>query len=357
MGYLGNIEGTGFSKVDSQRFNGDNSNTSFTLRHAVSQPEHIEVFVENVRQDPFTAYTVSGNTLTFTGTPPTGTGNIYVVYIGGAINTSEVPPRQNISLKDGVSGAPSLFRDRQVNTGLYFPASNTVALTQNGKDMISANATNVQLKIGGTTVLDASSGGINVIGTIKDDGAAITAFTGVTANTQLNAGVVTAHAIATGNVGTSELATDAVSSSKIQGNAIGASELNANACVGDIAASNGVFTHNNNTFAKAQRARVESVTVAAANVTLNFANANIFNLTLNINTHLNLPTNVTAGQAGTIIVKQDGTGSRTLSYAGAWEFPSGTAPTLTTTASAEDRIDYVVVAANAIHAVATLNYG
>ena len=52
---------------------------------------------------------------------------------------------------------------------------------------------------------------------------------------------------------------------------------------------------------------------------------------------------------------QDGTGSRTLSYAGAWEFPGGTAPTLTTTASAEDRIDYVVRASNAIHAVASLN--
>ena len=42
MGYLGNLEGTGFSKVDSQRFNGNNSDTSFTLRHNVSQPEHID---------------------------------------------------------------------------------------------------------------------------------------------------------------------------------------------------------------------------------------------------------------------------------------------------------------------------
>lgn len=347
MAYLGNLEGTGFSKVDSQRFNGNNSDTAFTLRHKVSQPEHIEVFVENVRQDPFTAYTVSGNTLTFTGTPPTGTGNIYVVYIGGAINTTELPFNNNLSLKDGVSSAPSLYRDAQIGTGLFFPAANTISLIQNDKQMFSANATNVQLKVGGTVILDANSSGINVIGSIKDDGSTISSFSGVTANTQLNAGVVTAHAIATGAVGTTE----------IDGNAVGALQLNANAVVGDIASSNGVFTHNNHTFQKAQRARVESVTVGAANVTLNFANANIFDLTLATSTHLNLPTNVTAGQAGTIIVKQDGTGSRTLSYAGAWEFPSGTAPTLTTTASAEDRIDYVVVAANAIHAVATLNYG
>jgi hypothetical protein len=64
---------------------------------------------------------------------------------------------------------------------------------------------------------------------------------------------------------------------------------------------------------------------------------------------------MTVGQGGSIVVTQDGSGSRTLSYAGAWEFPGGTAPTLTTTASAQDRIDYLVVAANAIHAVASLN--
>jgi len=198
----------------------------------------------------------------------------------------------------------------------------------------------------------------------------------ITANTVLTTGVITADLIATGAVGPTEIATggvsantkigsgaitavnlaaDSISAVKIQGNAVGASELNANACVGDIAASNGVFTHNSHTYAKAQSGRVESVTVGAANVQLNFANANIFNLTLGINTHLNLPSNPTVGQGGSIIVTQDGTGSRTLSYAGAWEFPSGTAPTLSTTANAQDRIDYLVVAANAIHAVASLN--
>ena len=200
----------------------------------------------------------------------------------------------------------------------------------------------------------------------------------INANTVLSSGVITADLIATGAVGPTEIATgavsantkigsgvitavnlaaDSVSSAKIQSNAIGSSELNANAVAGDIATANGVFTHNTHTFQKAQAGRVESVTVGAANVQLNFANANMFNLTLGINTHLNLPSNPTVGQAGTIVVKQDGTGSRTLSYASSWEFPGGTAPTLTTTASAEDRIDYYVVAANAIHAVATLNMG
>ena len=60
-----------------------------------------------------------------------------------------------------------------------------------------------------------------------------------------------------------------------------------------------------------------------------------------------------AGQTGSIFVTQDGTGSRTLSYGTSWEFPAATAPTLTTTAAAVDRIDYIVKSSTSIQAVAT----
>ena len=174
----------------------------------------------------------------------------------------------------------------------------------------------------------------------------------ISANTFLSSGVITADLIKTGAVGPTELATGAVSANtKMAADVVGAREIR----LGNLAAANAVFTHNSHTYARAQSGRVESITVGAANVQLNFANANIFSLTLGINTHLNLPSNMTVGQGGSIVVTQDGTGSRTLSYAGAWEFPGGTAPTLTTTASAEDRIDYIVRASNAIHAVASLN--
>jgi hypothetical protein len=43
-----------------------------------------------------------------------------------------------------------------------------------------------------------------------------------------------------------------------------------------------------------------------------------------------------------------------LSYSSVFDFAGGTAPTLTTTASAVDRIDYVVRSSSSIHAVATL---
>ena len=175
----------------------------------------------------------------------------------------------------------------------------------------------------------------------------------LTANTQFNAGIITAHAIATGAVGPTELAAGAVSANtKMAADVVGAREIR----IGNLAAANAVFTHNSSTYAKAQLGRVESVTVGAANVAIDLANCNIFNLTLGTNSNLNRPNNIAVGQAGTIFVTQDGTGSRTLSYSSVWDFAGGTAPTLTTTASAVDRIDYVVYSTSRIQAVATLAY-
>ena len=65
---------------DADRFSGNASTTTFTLTRTVSFPTDIEVFVENVQQEPIVAYGVSGATLTFTEAPPTGTNNVYVVY-------------------------------------------------------------------------------------------------------------------------------------------------------------------------------------------------------------------------------------------------------------------------------------
>jgi len=73
-------------------FNGDGSTTAFTMSQAVLETTNIEVFVGNVRQEPSVAYTVSGFTLTFTGTPASGTGNIYVVHQNSNSDTVAVTP-------------------------------------------------------------------------------------------------------------------------------------------------------------------------------------------------------------------------------------------------------------------------
>lgn len=81
-----------------------------------------------------------------------------------------------------------------------------------------------------------------------------------------------------------------------------------------------------------------------------------FTVTLGGNRTLANPTGLVAGQSGSIFIVQDATGSRTLAYGSYWDFAAGTAPTLTTTANAVDRIDYIVRSTTSIHAVMTANY-
>lgn len=85
MAYLGNSPKTNLITMNSEQFSGDNTTTNFTLAQTVTLTAEIEVFVGNVRQDPFTAYTVAGQTLSFTSAPPLGTNNIYVVFQGKSI--------------------------------------------------------------------------------------------------------------------------------------------------------------------------------------------------------------------------------------------------------------------------------
>lgn len=102
-------------------------------------------------------------------------------------------------------------------------------------------------------------------------------------------------------------------------------------------------------FTAAQRGAITALTDGAT-ITPDFAVANNFSVTLGGNRTLANPSNLTAGQSGVIVITQDGTGSRTLSYGANWKFPAGTAPTLTTTASAVDVLVYYVESSSRITA-------
>lgn len=110
------------------------------------------------------------------------------------------------------------------------------------------------------------------------------------------------------------------------------------------------------TFTAPQRGSTSGSANISGSTTLDFAVANDFDRTLTGNVTLNNPSNMVVGQKGSIVLRQDGTGGRTLTLGAYWKNPGGIAPTLTTAASAVDRLDYHVVGSTEIHVAASYDW-
>jgi hypothetical protein len=99
MPFIGNtpdVNFTSFAKQDLTGVTGSpTAKREFTLTHAVANANEIEVFVNNVRQEPTEAYTVNGTGLTMTGDVETS-DDFYIIYLGKAIQTT-VPPDGSVS--------------------------------------------------------------------------------------------------------------------------------------------------------------------------------------------------------------------------------------------------------------------
>jgi hypothetical protein len=131
MGYLGNTpENQAFTpRVDF--FSGNASATAFTLSFPVASVAQVQATIENVPQNPGDAYTVSGNTITFTSAPPSGTNNIYVYYTSpitsvitpgyGTVGTAQL--QSGLSFSQWVtSGANISYTTGNVGIGTSSPA-------------------------------------------------------------------------------------------------------------------------------------------------------------------------------------------------------------------------------------------
>ena len=94
---------------------------------------------------------------------------------------------------------------------------------------------------------------------------------------------------------------------------------------------------------------------AGGTTTLDMNTSDNWIITMGGNTTIGDPSNEKVGQTGSIWLVQDGTGSRTAAWNSAFKWVGGTAPTLTTTASMIDRVDYIVKAAGEINAVISLD--
>jgi len=85
MAYIGNIPGDKYKSLVKQTFS-TSATATYTLDHAVSTVNDIELFLNNVRQEPTSAYTISGTTLTL-ASAITGSDSLYCIYQGRAVET------------------------------------------------------------------------------------------------------------------------------------------------------------------------------------------------------------------------------------------------------------------------------
>jgi hypothetical protein len=85
MAYIGNTPADKYQTLQKQSFT-TSATTSYTLSYSVSSPQDIALFINNVRQNPNSSYTVSGTTLTLSSAT-TGTDVMYAVFLGKSVGT------------------------------------------------------------------------------------------------------------------------------------------------------------------------------------------------------------------------------------------------------------------------------
>lgn len=92
-------------------------------------------------------------------------------------------------------------------------------------------------------------------------------------------------------------------------------------------------------FTRAQGTQRQALAISAGNVAVDASLSNCFKLTLTGNATLQNPVgSPVSGQTIRILVKQDATGGRTVTFESKYKFPGGTAPTISAGANA---IDYL----------------
>ena len=164
-------------------FSGNGSTLAFTLSRNVTSVYQVEVVVDNVIQNPSSAYTVLNNTITFTSAPLTGTNNIWVGYVtfnsslvqpgAGTVNTVQLGDINSITsstylaLKTNV-GVTAVTIDASQNVGIGTSSPSTKLTVAGSITITGANALRGSYGAGAiTTNFAAGDGalGANTTGT------------------------------------------------------------------------------------------------------------------------------------------------------------------------------------------------
>ena len=95
MAYIGNTPAASYTSFAKQDFT-TSATTSYTLDYPVANENEVALFINFVRQEPTTAYSASGTSLTLTSAT-SATDDMYCVYLGKAVQTVN-PPNGSVGL-------------------------------------------------------------------------------------------------------------------------------------------------------------------------------------------------------------------------------------------------------------------
>ena len=383
MAYLGASPLSSFASPAKDSFSGNNSTTSFTMSQSVGDPNQIEVFVDNVRQEPTSAYTVSDTTLSFTGTPATGTNNIYVVHKQGVIGNGLLPTQGRST--DRVT---NMTVDGDLNTKGNIAGNILHPITLDGTDGSSSDAGD-NLVLEGTDSSSTNAGDmilheintddINKVGQVDTTNFQFDNNVLVKGNVEVQGNL---KAPTTGDTVIIETGTDATTGFLVLDSSAASTDVGEQILFedgtgdpanyfnnnikfsGDVKVSSATFTEDttNNqlkindqvvafgktTIGATQIVESDTFKGATDSVLLDFNSFQNFIITLEGNVTLANPTTENVGQSGIMVFIQDGSGSRSLTLGGDYESAGGSGITLSTGANAVDILPYMVVAANRI---------
>ena len=351
MAYLGASPLASFASPSKDTFSGDNSTTSFTMGQSVGDPNQIEVFVDNVRQEPTSAYTVNGTTLTFTGTPATGSNNIYVIHKQGVIGNGLLPTSGRDSDRVGsltVDGASTLTGN--ITTSGNISATSGSITAGGALSGVTTLTTSSTATIGGDTSItgnlrsDNSADGIQLDSTDGSANAGDLILLDGTDGSATNAGSSLLF-----EDGTGDPANYFNNNIKFSGDVkVGSATITEDTTNNQLQINDQVVSFGKTTIGATQIVNSDTFAGATDSVLLDFNSFQNFIITLEGNVTLANPSTENVGQTGVMVFIQDSSGSRSLTLGGDYESVGGSGITLSTGANAVDILPYMVVAANRI---------
>ena len=302
-----------YGAFERQTITADGSTTTFTLNYAVGSSSSVLVSVAGVVQDPTGAYGISdgGTKIVFTAAPASG-DSVFVIFLGLALDTSGLLSTSSITSQTDLGEAPATGDSILIHdTSASALKEATIANLFTSPTLTTPTvATSLDLN-GSTLILDAD---------------ADTTITAGTTDDQIDIKIAN-----TNHLQIKSSSGDTVLKPMVDAKDIVIQQFDGNELVKFDDGSGVGFT----SFTRAAL-HPEATLTDASTISWDVGTSPVAKVTLGASRALGAATNAQTGQFISLLVIQDGTGSRTLSFNAAYEFKDDTAPTLTTTASKGD---------------------